>query len=72
MVLGKYTPGTMGRQLRHKTLNTISSLQWQTAEEPYTPYQEMAPPLQAEEEGPPTTKDLILRTIQDITSPPYD
>jgi hypothetical protein len=37
-----------------KTLDMIGSLQWQTAGEPYTPYQEIAPPLQAEEEGPPT------------------
>jgi hypothetical protein len=35
-----------------KIVDTISSLQWQRAREPYTPYQEMAPPLQAKEEGP--------------------
>jgi hypothetical protein len=32
----------------------ISSLQWQTAGEPYTLYQETPPPLQAEGEWPPT------------------
>jgi hypothetical protein len=37
-----------------KTLDTIDFLQRQMAGEPYTTYQEMAPPLQAEEEGLPT------------------
>jgi hypothetical protein len=36
-----------------KTLDMISSLQRQMAREPYTQYPGMAPPLQAEEEGPP-------------------
>jgi hypothetical protein len=44
----------MGRRLQPKILDTIDSLQWQTAGEPYTPYKKMAPALQAEEEGPPT------------------
>jgi hypothetical protein len=35
-------------------LNTTSFLQRQISGEPYTLYQEMAPPLQAKEEGPPT------------------
>jgi hypothetical protein len=42
------------------------------AREPYTPYQGTAPPLQAEEEGPPTYKELILGKIHAITSLPYD
>jgi hypothetical protein len=54
-----------------KTLDTISSLQRQTAGEPYTLYLEMAPPLQAEE-VPPTKKELTLRTIHSINSPTYD
>jgi hypothetical protein len=36
-----------------KNLDTIDSLQWQMAGEPNTLYQEMTPPLQAEEMGPP-------------------
>jgi hypothetical protein len=51
-LVGVNTGGTVGRQLRPKILDTISFLQLQTAGEPYTPYQKMAPPLQAEEEGP--------------------
>jgi hypothetical protein len=47
------TPGTTGHQLWPKILDTIDSLQHQMAEEPYTPYQKMAPLLQAEELGPP-------------------
>jgi hypothetical protein len=39
-----------------KILDTISSLQWQMTGEPYTLYHEMAPPLQAKEEGQPTLK----------------
>jgi hypothetical protein len=35
-------------------LNMVGSLQRQMAGEPYTPYQETTPPLQAEEMGPPT------------------
>jgi hypothetical protein len=42
------------------------------AGESYTPYQGTAPPLQAEEEGPPTKKELISKIIHIITSPPYD
>jgi hypothetical protein len=34
-----------------KIIDTICTLQWQTAREPYTLYQEMTPPLQAKEEG---------------------
>jgi hypothetical protein len=41
----------MGHQLQPKILDTIGSLQRQTAEEPYTPYQEMVQPLQTEEGG---------------------
>jgi hypothetical protein len=41
----------MGCRLCPKILDTIGSLQQQTAGEPYTPYQEAAPPLQAEEGG---------------------
>jgi hypothetical protein len=37
-----------------KILDTISSLQRQTAGKPNTPYQEMTPSLQAEEMVPPT------------------
>jgi hypothetical protein len=37
-----------------KILDTIGSLQWHTAGEPYTSYQKIAPSFQAEEEGPPT------------------
>jgi hypothetical protein len=37
-----------------KLLDMIGSLQQHTTEEPYTPYQETTPPLQAEEAGPPT------------------
>jgi hypothetical protein len=43
--------GIMGHRLRPKILDMIGSLQWQMIEEPYIPYQEMAPPLQAEEGG---------------------
>jgi hypothetical protein len=39
---------------------------------PYTPNQEMTPPLQLEEEGPPTYKELITGMMHVITSPPYD
>jgi hypothetical protein len=39
----------MGHRLRLKILDTIGSLQWQMATKPYTPYQEMALPHQAEE-----------------------
>jgi hypothetical protein len=55
-----------------KILDTIGSLQRQLAREPYTPYQGMSPPLQAEEEGPPTKKELIPGMIHFITSSPYD
>jgi hypothetical protein len=41
----------MGCRLWLKILDTIGSLQQQTAGEPYTPYQEAAPPLQAKEGG---------------------
>jgi hypothetical protein len=37
-----------------KLLDTIDSLQWHMAKEPYTPYLETTPPLQAEEVGTPT------------------
>jgi hypothetical protein len=37
-----------------KHSNTVGSLQWQMAGEPYTPYQEITPPLRAKEIGPPT------------------
>jgi hypothetical protein len=37
-----------------KLLNTVGSLQLQMAGEPYTLYQEITPPLQAEEMGLPT------------------
>jgi hypothetical protein len=43
----------MGHRLRPKILDTIGSLQRQTAGEPYTPYQKTTPPLQDEEEGSP-------------------
>jgi hypothetical protein len=46
-----WVPWTVTAQ---KTLDTIGSLQRQIAEEPLNPYQEMAPPLKAKEEGPPT------------------
>jgi hypothetical protein len=48
-VSGSCTAGTVVRQLRPKILDTIGSLQRQMAGEPYTPYQETTPPLQAEE-----------------------
>jgi hypothetical protein len=54
LLSGYYTPGTVGRQLRSKILDMNGSLQRQMAGEPYTPYQETTPPLQAEEEGAPT------------------
>jgi hypothetical protein len=54
IVVGVDTSGTVGRQLWLKILDTIDSLQWQTTGESYTPYQEMTPPFQAEEEGPST------------------
>jgi hypothetical protein len=50
--VGVDTLGTTGRQLWLKILTTIGSLQRQTSREPYTTYHEMAPPLQAKEEGP--------------------
>jgi hypothetical protein len=37
-----------------KLLDAIGSLQWHTAGEPYIPYRERTPPLQAEKAGPPT------------------
>jgi hypothetical protein len=52
--MGKFTVGTVSRWLWPKTMDMIGSLQWKTAGEPYTLYQEMAPPVQAEEEGPPS------------------
>jgi hypothetical protein len=48
---GSCTLGTLGYRLWLKILDTIGSLQWQTVGEPYTPYQETVPPLQAEEGG---------------------
>jgi hypothetical protein len=36
------------------------------------PISDMAPPLQAEEEGPPKSKELILGMIPMITFPPSD
>jgi hypothetical protein len=36
------------------------------------PIPDMAPPLQVEEEGPPTQKELIPRVIHAFTIPPYD
>jgi hypothetical protein len=54
MSVGVNTPGTAGRRLGRKILDTISSLQRQMAGEPYTSCQKMAPPLQIEEEGSPT------------------
>jgi hypothetical protein len=48
--------GIMGHRLRPKILDMIGSLQWQMIEEPYIPYQKMAPPLQAEEGGPCNTQ----------------
>jgi hypothetical protein len=47
-------PSTMGHLLCPVGADKIDSFQWQTAGEPYTPYCIKAPPLQAEEEGPPT------------------
>jgi hypothetical protein len=38
LLLGSYTPGTVGHQLRSKNLDTVSSLQRQTAEKSSTPY----------------------------------
>jgi hypothetical protein len=38
VVSGSSTPGTTGRQLWPKILDTIGSLQQQMAREPYTPY----------------------------------
>jgi hypothetical protein len=49
--VGVNTLGTTGHRLRTKVLDTIGSLQWQMAGEPYTPYQEMTSPLQAKGEG---------------------
>jgi hypothetical protein len=46
--------GTAGRGYGPKNMDTISFLQQQVAGEPYTPYQGIAPPLQAKEEWPPT------------------
>jgi hypothetical protein len=37
-----------------KTLDAFGSLQQKTVGEPHTPYQEIAPPLKAEEERPPS------------------
>jgi hypothetical protein len=50
---GRY-PGYHGPPVTTKILVTIGSLQRQMAGEPYTPYQEMPPPFQAKEQGPPT------------------
>jgi hypothetical protein len=44
----------MGHWLQPKTLDLIGSLERQTIGEPNTLYHGMAPPLQAEEEGPQT------------------
>jgi hypothetical protein len=55
-----------------KLLSTVGSLQRQMAGEPYTPYQETTPSLQAEEMGPPTYEELISITYHAIISPPYD
>jgi hypothetical protein len=55
-----------------KNLDMISFLQWQTTGEPHTSYQEVTPPLKAKEEGPPTKKELIPRTIHTINSSLYD
>jgi hypothetical protein len=52
--VGVNTESTAGHRIRSKILDTIGSLQRQTAGEQYTPYQEIAPPLQAEYEGTPT------------------
>jgi hypothetical protein len=48
------TLGTTYNCLWPKILDAIGSLQWQIVRESYTLYQKMAPPLQAEEDGPPT------------------
>jgi hypothetical protein len=37
LLLGSSTPGTVGRRLCSKSLDTPGSLQRQTAREPYTP-----------------------------------
>jgi hypothetical protein len=51
--VGVIYPGYCRPQvMAQKTLAMIGSLQRQIAGEPYTLYQEMSPPLQAEEEGP--------------------
>jgi hypothetical protein len=57
--LGGYCQGQVPRVSRvadysQKFWIRLVSLQWQMAGEPYTPYQDMDPPLWAEEEGPPT------------------
>jgi hypothetical protein len=39
LLSGSSTPGTVGCQLQPKILDTVDSLQWQMAGEPYTPYQ---------------------------------
>jgi hypothetical protein len=53
LVKVKY-PSTVGCWLQPLGTDMVDSLQLQTAGETYTPYQRKAPPLQAEEEGPPT------------------
>jgi dethiobiotin synthetase len=65
-------PGYHGSPVTTQNFDLIGSLQWETAEEPYTLYQEMAPPLRAEGEGPPIENELISLTNHAITSPPYD
>jgi hypothetical protein len=38
LLSGSCTPGTVGHQLQPINLDTVGSLQWQVAGEPYTPY----------------------------------
>jgi hypothetical protein len=52
--VGVNTLGTVRRRLRPKILNMIGSLQQKMVGEPYTSCQETPPPLEAEEERPPT------------------
>jgi hypothetical protein len=47
-------PGYHGPPVTTQNSRYDRSLQWQTAGEPYTSYQETVPPLQAKEGGPPT------------------
>jgi hypothetical protein len=54
LLLGSNTPRTVSRRLQLKILDMTGFLHWQTARVPYTPISYIAPPLLAEEEGPPT------------------